>query len=120
MLSLPCRRFCNLILEWLIQHCDPEVWEKEYREVFFGDPEKLQREREARARVAPSQKGQEGSLNIERKEAKPVVDMSQFFGRAGGAGKPDQNKEVVRERAKLTIAPDGDGNLTVSGDDTEG
>lgn len=112
------------MLEWLLQHCDPDAWDKDYKDLFFGDPAKREREQAARARIAPSQKGQEGALNLAKTEAKPVADLSQFFGRAGGAGKADQNKEVMRERGKkrspLTIGPDEDGNLSVRSDSDEG
>lgn len=123
LLSLSCRKFCNLVLEWLMQNCDSDVWNKDYKDIFFGDPEKRAREQEARARIAPAQKGQEGGLNIIPLDAKPVADPAQFFGRAGGAGKSDPNKPAIMERGKrspLTIGPDADGNLSVSSDRDEG
>lgn len=97
---------------------DTETWQKDYKDIFFGDPKAHQMREEAKRRMAPAQKGQEGSLNIQRKEAKPVPDMSQFFGRAGGAGKADPNKaaqkEIADRKAAMTIGPDADGNLSVT------
>jgi hypothetical protein len=108
-----------------MQNCDPETWDKEYKDLFFGDPKQHEARREAQRRIAPSQPGQRGSLNIVKKEAKPVGDMSQFFGRAGDAGRADPNKAAIREIAEakrkpaFTIAPDGDGDLSISSNDSE-
>lgn len=108
-----------------MQNCDSETWDKEYKDIFFGDPDEHKRREEARQRIAPSQPGQRGSLNIERKESKPVADMSQFFGRAGAAGKSDPNKAAIRDisdakrKVAFTIAPDGDGDLSITNDDAD-
>lgn len=108
-----------------MQNCDSETWDKEYKDIFFGDPDQHKRRQEAQRRIAPSQPGQRGSLNIAKKESKPIGDMSQFFGRAGDAGKADPNKAALREiseskrKAAFTIAPDGDGDLSVSSNDSE-
>jgi len=121
LLDVSCRRFCNLVLEWLMQNCSEEAWNADYKDTFFGDPAKHQMIAASRQRLAPAQDGQQGSLNIQRKEAKPVGDMSQFLGRAGSAGKADPNKAAQREiserRAAMTIGPDADGNLSVDVDD---
>lgn len=107
-----------------MQHVDSEVWDKEYKDIFFGDPKQHEMRQQAQARMAPAQAGQQGSLNIKPVEKKITEgDLSQFFGRAGGAGKADPNKAVARERAKrapLTIGPDTEGNLSVSTDGDEG
>jgi hypothetical protein len=102
-----------------MQHVDSEVWEKEYKDIFFGDPSVHLRRQEAQRRIAPAQKGVEGSLNIKRKEApKPAPDLSELFGRAGSAGKADPNKAAMQEigarKAAITIGPDADGNLSVT------
>lgn len=104
-----------------MQNCDSETWDKEYKDIFFGDPDEHKRREEARRRIAPSKPGQRGELNITKRDAKPVADMSQFFGRAGNAGKADPNKAAIREisearhKPAFTIAPDDDGNVTVTG-----
>ena len=102
-----------------MQNVDPEVWEKDYRDIFFGDPEAHRRREEARRRMAPAKKGEEGGLNIQRKEpAKPAPDLTQLFGRAGSAGKQDTNKAALREiserKSALTIGPGEDGDLSVT------
>lgn len=108
-----------------MQNCDAETWDKEYKDLFFGDPDEHKRRQVSRQRIAPSKPGQRGSLNIDRKQAKPVGDMSQFFGRAGDAGKADPNKAAVREiaeskrKAAFTIAPDGDGDLSITSSDAD-
>lgn len=121
LLSLSVRRFCNLVLHWMMEHTDPEVWKKEYSETFFGDPKTSQPTGLTQSKLQPAQKGQAGSLNIKPKPAEEkvqVTDLSQFFGRAGNAGKTDPNKKAIAAKAKATrikIAPDESGNLGVEG-----
>lgn len=103
-----------------MEHTDGEVWDKEYKDTFFGDPKKAAAQNGlAQAKLAPAVKGQAGSLNITPKESKPVTDLSQFLGRAGSAGRTDPNKAAIAAKAKakttLRIAPDEGGNLTVEG-----
>lgn len=108
-----------------MQNCDSEIWDKEYKDVFFGDPDDHKRREDAKRRITPSQSGQRGSLNIVKKDAKPVGDMSQFFGRAGNAGKADPNKAAIREisdakrKPAFTIAPDDDGNVMITGNNDD-
>lgn len=120
LLSLSVRRFCNLVLHWMMEHTDPEVWQKEYSDTFFGDPKKAAHNNGlTQSKLQPAQKGQAGSLNIKPKaEKEQVTDLSQFFGRAGNAGKTDPNKKAIATKAKatrITIAPDERGNLGVEG-----
>lgn len=119
LLSIPARRFCNLIVLWMMEHTDAEVWEKEYKDTFFGDPKVQQARQVSQAKLAPAEKGKPGSINIKKPEkpAEIVTDISQFLGRAGATGKPDPNKAALAEKAKsraaITIGPDADGNLSV-------
>ena len=104
-----------------MEHTDGEVWEREYKDKFFPDPTAPAYQPVAAAKLADAKPGQEGSLNIVR--TKPAVkvtneDMEKFFGRAGGAGKSDPNKAVLRAKAEakaatIKIGPDADGNLSV-------
>lgn len=105
-----------------MEHTDGEVWEKEYRDTFFGDPKAQQSKHISQAKLAPAVKGQAGSLNIKPKakeEKVMVTDLSQFFGRAGSTGKSDPNKAALASKAKakttIRIAPDEGGNMTVDG-----
>ena len=122
------------------EHTDAEAWREErrdengayigpsYHDVFYGQPERLERAQESRAKLAPAEKGQQGSLNIKPREkpAQPVTDISQFLGRAGATGKSDPNKAVLAEKARskakpaktITIAPDDAGGLSVDAPDT--
>lgn len=108
-----------------MQNCDSDTWDKEYKDLFFGDPDEHKRREAARQRIAPAKPGQRGSLNIKPTESKPVDDMSQFFGRAGGSGKADPNKAVIRDiseakrKAAFTIGPDGDGDLSITSNDAD-
>lgn len=111
LLEVSCRKFCNLVLEWLMDHVDPEVWDKEYKDLFFGDPDKHRREQEARKRLAPAKRGEQGSLNINRKHVKPVADISMFTGRASNIITPQDSNDA--KGAGLSIGPDSDGNLRV-------
>lgn len=125
LLVLPARKFCNLVLHWMMEHTDGEVWDREYKQVFFPDPGTLPQQA-SKAKLAEAEPGKEGSLNIERK-AEPIKvsndDLAKFLGRAGGTGKPDQNKSLIRQKqaakrpATRTIGPDPDGNLTVQAPD---
>lgn len=109
-----------MTLHWMMEHTDKEVWDKEFRPVFFPDPDQIPRQA-SKAKLADAKPGQEGSLNIKPKAEKVVVtDLSQFIGRAGGTGKADPNKAVMRQRARkadIKIAPDAEGNLTVDAPD---
>ena len=57
-----------MVLEWVLQTIDPEIWEKEWHETFFGDPRVLEMKRESAKRIKPAVKGEEGHLNITPKE----------------------------------------------------
>lgn len=118
------------------EHTDAEAWREErrgengewigpsYHDIFYGQPERIERQQESRAKLAPAEKGQQGSLNIKPREkpAQAVTDISQFLGRAGATGKADPNKAVLAEKARakaaptktITIAPDDAGGLDVS------
>ena len=107
-----------------MEHTDPDVWAKEYSDTFFGDPKAQQAKTVSQAKLAPAVKGQAGSLNIKPKAAEEkvqVTDLSQFFGRAGNAGKSDPNKAAIAAKAKakakrsISIRPDESGDLTVEG-----
>ncbi len=118
LLSVSARKLLNLVLHWMMEHTDGEVWEREYRPIFFPDPGAMPQQ-SSKAKLAEAQPGQEGSLNIKPKsEPVKVTDLSQFLGRAGSAGKADPNKDVLRAKAQskaadITIGPDTDGNLSV-------
>lgn len=121
LLSLSVRRFCNLVLHWMMEHTDPEVWEKEYRDKFFGDPSRTDQATGLTvSKLKPAVKGQQGSINIKpRAEKEKVTDLSAFLGRVGETGKVDPNKKALAAKAKkaratrITIAPDEGGNLNV-------
>jgi hypothetical protein len=140
LLSTSARHLMNLVLHWMQEHHDAEAWREErrdengsligpsYHDVFYGQPDLIQRQQESRAKLAPAQKGQQGSLNIAPREkpAQAVTDISQFLGRAGATGKADPNKAVIAEKArktgkpvtKITIAQDDEGGVTFTEPDT--
>lgn len=112
-----------------MEHIDAEVWAKEYSDTFFGDPKKAaQQNGLTQTKLVAAEKGVAGSLNIKPKAAEDkvqVTDLSQFFGRAGNAGKSDPNKAAIAAKAKATrisIAPDESGDLGVesASDPSEG
>jgi hypothetical protein len=98
-----------------MQTIDPEVWEKEYQEIFFGDPRMVEIKASAKKRIAAAKKGEEGGLNIKPVEKKPVGDLTQFFGRAGGAG-ARSNTKGSKDKAPpaFTIGADDSGDLSVT------
>lgn len=119
LLAVPGRKLLNLVLNWMMEHTDGEVWARDFRPIFFPDPGEIAREA-SKAQLAPAVKGQQGSLNIARKDAVPVTDLSAFLGRAGQKGKSDPNKAAAAAIAKgrsIKIAPDADGNLTIDAPD---
>lgn len=104
-----------------MEHTDSDVWAKEYKPIFFPDPGEVTRQ-SSKAKLAEAKPGQQGSLNIKRAEAKPVTDLAQFLGRAGGTGKSDPNKAALAKIAKarsdsaapaIRIGPDDAGNLSL-------
>lgn len=103
-----------------MEHTDADVWEREFKPVFFPDPGQMPQQA-SKAKLAEAKPGQEGKLNIERKaEPVKVTDLSQFLGRAGQTGKADPNKAVLAQRPgkpAITISPDDSGNLTVEAPD---
>lgn len=121
LLDVPARKFCNLLVHWMMEHVDGEVWDREYKSVFFPDPDAPQHQPVVKAKLADAKPGVEGSLNIKVPEEKVKVtmaDLDGFFGRAGSSGKSDPNKAVLRAKAEqrkasITIGPDADGNLSV-------
>ena len=99
-----------------MNNVDPESWDKNYREIFYGDPLKHEAQIRARKNISESIKGQEGFLNIEKKESKKVevADMSQFLGRSPGSiAVPKDN---VSKKPPLIIGPSDDGGLSVTSD----
>lgn len=108
---MSCRRFCHLVLEWLMEKIDYEVWDREYKDLFFGSREKHQRQVEAKKRIAPTPDDKRGTLNIEPvvKIAPEDVDLSAIIGKYGGAKRaPDQGSS-----RGVTIGTGPDGNLSV-------
>jgi hypothetical protein len=129
ILGLSCRKFCNLVLEWLMLNVSSEAWEADYKDIFFGDPKTFERKQQAKNNIKPAVKGQEGSLNIvPKKKAEPVTDISGFLGRGGSPGKSDPNKaakiaisEAKRKKSGgLVIKPTDSGDLSVSMDSSDG
>jgi len=100
-----------------MEHTDNDHWQEKYAKVFFGDPADYEREQRSKTLLKPAVPGQQGSLNIRPSEAKPVTDLSQFLGRAGGTGKADPNKaalaKVAQSKAAIKIGPDESGNLSL-------
>jgi len=109
---LSCRRFGNLVLEWLLQTLDPEVWDKEYKDIFFGDQDKRKRQKESKARLAPAEKGKQGGLNLKKVTPKPVTDVAALIGKYG------KNIADPARTAPIIIAPGSDGNLGITGTET--
>lgn len=66
LLDLPARKLANITLEWLMNVIDPEAWESDYKDLFFGDPALLEMERERKKRVMPAVAGEEGTWAIKR------------------------------------------------------
>jgi hypothetical protein len=119
LLDVPARKLLNLVLHWMMEHTDGEVWAEKFRPIFFPtDDENPQRQQAAKAKLAPAVAGQQGSLNITPKaEPVKVTDLSQFLGRAGSTGKVDPNKATLAAKARaksaIKIAPDENGDLSI-------
>ncbi len=119
LLDVPARKLLNLVLHWMMEHTDGEVWEAKLRPVFFPtDDENPAASTASKAKLAPAVSGQPGSINIKPKaEPIKVTDISQFIGRAGSTGKADPNKAALaakaRAKAAIKIAPDSNGDLSV-------
>ena len=97
------------MLDWLIERIDHEVWNREYKEM-FSNPEGYARQQKATERIKPTGPDKRGHLNIERKRVDPSeVDLSEVLGKYG---KPAARKD---DAGGITIGPDPDGNLSVSG-----
>lgn len=47
---------------------DPDAWESDYKDLFFGDPALLEMERARKERVKPAVAGEEGTWAIKRPE----------------------------------------------------
>lgn len=86
---------------------DPEVWESDYKETFFGDPRILEMRREAKERIKPKAEGEAGSFVIERPEGwKPASRAEGFTVNIGGSDKG-------KSGSGPSITPSDDGSLEV-------
>lgn len=116
---MPARKLLNLVLHWMMEHTDGEVWAEKFRPIFFPTPEENpERAGVSKAKLAPAVAGQQGSLNITPKaEPVKVTDLSKFLGRAGSTGKVDPNKATLaakaRAKAPIRITPDENGDLSI-------
>ena len=120
LFGLSCRRLCNLALHWLRVFVGDEQFHKEYRELFYGDPSKHLSRQESLRNIKPAIKGVEGSLNIEKKDSVKVTDISMFLGRSTGGQAVSDDAPIDAPKKHLSIMPDSEGNITVSGGDDDG
>ena len=105
LLSLSARRLANLTLEWLMGVIDPEEWNARYKELFFGDPELLERRREAAERIKPA--GEDGRGGLTLKRAETPGDAAELGIAIGG-------KPVAKDGGVgPVITPGEDGEMTI-------
>jgi len=102
---MSCRKFCNLVLEWLLEKIDPEAWDKEYKDVFFGDPVKRQKAEAAKKLIKPAVPGQQGHLDLKPVKKVPAADVASIIGKYG--------KGIPTERRGPSIVTGPDGTLDI-------
>lgn len=102
---MSCRRFCHLVLEWLLEKIDGETWDREYKDIFFGDPEKHRRAAEAKKSLKPAVPGQQGHLDLKPVEKVPATDLAAIIGKYG--------KGIAPERRGPNISVGSDGTLDI-------
>ena len=108
LLEMSCRRLCHLILEWLLEKIDGETWDREYKDIFFGDPEKRRRADEAKKHLKPSVPGQAGSLDLRPVEKTAPADLAAIIGKYGKGVAPER-----KSPSGPNISTGPDGSLTV-------
>lgn len=108
-----------MVLEWVLQTIEPETWDKEWNDIFFGDPRVLEMKRDSAKRIAPAVKGEEGFLNITPKKAEAPSDealRAMLGGKLAQAGIRG-TKGLSDKPTGPTIGPASDGEIGVSFED---